>query len=48
VLGDPELKGKYDRGEDISEQAQQRYQQGGFPFPFGQAFGGQTFTFTWG
>jgi len=48
VLSDAELRGKYDRGEDISEQANQFRQQGGFPFNFGGFGGGQTFTFHFG
>jgi len=49
VLSDAELRGKYDRGEDISEQANQ-FRQGGFPFNFGGGGfgGGQTFTFHFG
>lgn len=37
VLSNAELRGKYDRGEDVSGQAQQQ-QQGGFGFPGGQQF----------
>ena len=45
VLHDKELRAKYDRGEDVSGQAQQQQQHGfpgGFPGGFG---GGQQFHF---
>ena len=48
ILSDKELRGKYDRGEDVTGQAQQQGQQhfhgfpGGFPGGFG---GGQQFHF---
>jgi DnaJ homolog subfamily C member 3 len=53
VLSDPELKARFDRGEDPNDHEQQRQNpfQGGNPFggsPFGQPGGGQQFNFKFG
>lgn len=55
VLSDPELKERFDRGDDPNDHEQQRqhpFQQGGNPFqghPFGgQSGGGQQFNFKFG
>jgi len=52
VLSDPEMKARYDRGEDVSGQPQQQQHHHGFPFgggPFGGGpfGGGQQFHFRW-
>lgn len=49
VLSSSELRGKYDRGEDVFEnqggqQQQHHFHHGGFPFG-GQGGGGQQFHF---
>jgi DnaJ family protein C protein 3 len=56
VLSDPELKERFDRGDDPNDHEQQRQHQGspfghGNPFggqPFGQSGGGQQFNFKFG
>jgi DnaJ family protein C protein 3 len=55
VLSDPELKQRYDQGDDPNDHEQQRqhpFQQGGNPFggnPFqGHSHGGQQFNFKFG
>eukprot|EP01083_Nonionella_stella_P313329 1124326_1 len=58
LLSDPEVRAKYDRGEDVLEQQQGGNRQGGFPFggggfPFGGfqqggQGGGRTFKFKFG
>ncbi|KAF4632673.1 hypothetical protein G7Y89_g5452 [Cudoniella acicularis] len=58
VLGDPELKERFDRGDDPNDHEQQRHNPfqgspfgGGHPFggqPFGHSQGGQQFNFKFG
>lgn len=55
VLSDPELKARFDQGDDPNDHEQQRhnpFQQGGHPFgggnPFGHQSGGQQFNFKFG
>ncbi len=52
LLSDPDVRAKYDRGEDVLEQQQGGNRGGGFPqgFPFGgfQSGGGRTFKFKFG
>eukprot|EP00823_Brevimastigomonas_motovehiculus_P009036 TRINITY_DN8708_c0_g1_i1.p1 TRINITY_DN8708_c0_g1~~TRINITY_DN8708_c0_g1_i1.p1 ORF type:complete len:479 (-),score=44.87 TRINITY_DN8708_c0_g1_i1:229-1665(-) len=51
VLGNPETRARYDRGEDVSVNPEQAQQHQGFPFggfPFGGPGGGPQFTFHFG
>lgn len=51
VLSDPEIKGKYDRGEDYKQSGQQQQQQHHNPFGFGgfhQQHHQQQHSFRWG